>query len=135
MLESCGHKTSGWPQLYETNLDFTNTYKMLGTHSVVTNFNLQYELLCHMCHLYLPSSKCTKMIWEAHYSRVERHFGFKKTVAVLQQHFYWIKLQQYVSKYIRSCTSCAISKPTSKKQGLYTPLPTLNRPWESNSMD
>jgi hypothetical protein len=29
----------------------------------------------------------------------------------------------------------AISKPTIKKQGLYTPLPTLDRPWESISMD
>jgi hypothetical protein len=39
------------------------------------------------------------------------------------------------SKYIRSCTACAISKPTIKKKGLYTPLPTLERPWESISMD
>jgi hypothetical protein len=29
----------------------------------------------------------------------------------------------------------AISKPTIKKQGLYTPLPTPERPWESISMD
>jgi hypothetical protein len=28
-----------------------------------------------------------------------------------------------------------ISKPTTKKQGLYTPLPTPDRPWESISMD
>jgi hypothetical protein len=75
------------------------------------------------------------MIWEAHYSRVARHFGVEKIVAVLQNHFYWSKLRQDVCKYIRSCTSCAISKPTIKKQGLYTPLPTLDRPWESISMD
>jgi hypothetical protein len=30
---------------------------------------------------------------------------------------------------------CAISKPTIKKQGLYTPLPTPEKPWESISMD
>jgi hypothetical protein len=28
-----------------------------------------------------------------------------------------------------------ISKPTTKKQGLYTPLPTPEKPWESISMD
>jgi hypothetical protein len=56
-------------------------------------------------------------------------------VAILQKHFYWLKLRQEVRKYIRSFISYAISKPTTKKQGLYTPLPTPNRPWESISMD
>ena len=54
---------------------------------------------------------------------------------MLQKHFYWMKLQQEVNKYIRSCTACAIAKPTTKKKGFYTPLPTLDRPWESISMD
>jgi hypothetical protein len=40
-----------------------------------------------------------------------------------------------VSKYIRSYTACTIAKPTTKKQGMYTPLPTPKRPWESISMD
>jgi hypothetical protein len=33
------------------------------------------------------------------------------------------------------CTACAIAKSTIKNQGLYTPLPTPSRPWESISMD
>jgi hypothetical protein len=66
---------------------------------------------------------------------VARYFGVEKTVAVLQKHFYWPKLQQDVDKYIRSCTACAIAKLTTKKKGLYTPLPTLDRLWESISMD
>jgi hypothetical protein len=56
-------------------------------------------------------------------------------VAILHKHFYWPKLQQDVSKYIRSCTTCVISKPAIKKQGLYTSLPTPKRPWESILMD
>ena len=40
-----------------------------------------------------------------------------------------------VEKYFRSCTSCAIAKPTIQKQELYTLLPTPSRPWESISMD
>jgi hypothetical protein len=63
------------------------------------------------------------------------HFSIKKAVAMLQKHFYWTKLRQEVNKYIRSCTTYAIAKPTTKKQGLYTPLPTPERPWESISMD
>jgi hypothetical protein len=49
--------------------------------------------------------------------------------------FLLVKLRQDVNKYIRSCTACAISKLTIKKQGMYTPLPTPERPWESISMD
>jgi hypothetical protein len=76
-----------------------------------------------------------KLIWEAHYSRVAGHFGIEKTVVVLQKHFYWPKLRLDVSKYIISCISCSISKPTIKKQGLYTPLPIPKKPWEFISVD
>jgi hypothetical protein len=61
---------------------------MLGTNTVVTNFNLQDEFLCHLGHLSVPSSEQAKMIWEAHYSLVVGHFGMEKIEAVLQQHFY-----------------------------------------------
>jgi hypothetical protein len=75
------------------------------------------------------------MIWESYYSRVAGHFGVEKTMVVLQNHFYWPKIQQDVNKYIRSCTTCTISKPTIKKQGIYTPLPIPEKPWESILMD
>jgi hypothetical protein len=102
---------------------------------MVTNFNLQDGLLCRLGHLCVTSSECAKMIWEADYNRVVGNFGVEKTMAVLQKHFYWMKLRQDVDKYIRSCTTYAIAKPTIKKHGLYTPLPTLDRTWESISMD
>jgi hypothetical protein len=66
---------------------------------------------------------------------VAGHFGVEKTVEMLQKHFYWSKLRQDVSKYIRSCTAYAIAILTTKKQGMYTPLHTSDRPWESISMD
>jgi hypothetical protein len=135
VLDSCGHETFGWPQLYETDPDFATTYQMLGANIVVDNFYLQDGLLCRLGHICVPSSERGKLIWEAHYSRVAGHFGVGKTVAMLQKHFYWPNLQQEVNKYIRSCTACAIVKPTTKKQGMYTPLPTPDRPRESISMD
>jgi hypothetical protein len=107
----------------------------LGTGATVTDFHIQNKFLCHLGHLCVPTSECAKLIWESHYSRVAGHFGIEKTVVVLQKHFYCPKLQQDVSKYIRSYTVCAISKPTIKKQGLYTPLPILEKSWEFFSMD
>jgi hypothetical protein len=92
-------------------------------------------VLCHLGHLCVPTRERAKMIWEALYSRMEGNFGVDKTMFILQKLLYWPKLRQDVSKYIRSFTSCAISKPSIKKQGLYTPLPTPEKPWESISMD
>jgi hypothetical protein len=108
---------------------------MLGANTVVDNFHLQDGLLCRLGHICVLSSEQEKMILEPHYNRVAGHFGIEKTVVMLQKHFYWSKLRQEVSKYIRSYTTYVIAKPTTKKQDLYTPLPTPNRPWESNSMN
>ena len=94
----------------------------------VLDFQLKDTLLCYLGHLCVPSRKCAKMIWEAHYSYVTRHFGVEKTMVVLQKYFYWLKFQHDVGKYIRYFIVCAIAKPTIKKQGLYTPLPTPNLP-------
>jgi hypothetical protein len=114
VLDSYGHETFGWPQLYETDPDFTTTYQMLGANAVVDNFHLQDGLLCHLGHICVPSSERVKLIWEAHYSWVAGHFVIEKIVAMLQKHFYWPKFRLEVNKYIRSCTTYAISKLTTK---------------------
>ena len=75
------------------------------------------------------------MIWEVHFSWVTGHFQVEKIIAVLEKYFYWPKLHRDVGNYIRSCIGCVISKPTIKKKGLYTPLPTPSHPWEYISMD
>jgi hypothetical protein len=62
VLDSCGHETSRWPQLYETDPNFATTYQMLGTNAVVANFHLQDGLLCHLGHICVPSSEREKMI-------------------------------------------------------------------------
>ena len=115
VLDSCGHETSRWPQLYKTDLEFATTYKMLGANIVVNNFHLQDGLLCRLGHICVPSSERAKLIWEGHYSGVTGHFNVEKTVVVLQKHLYWPKLRQDVSKYIRSCTVCVIAKLNNKK--------------------
>jgi hypothetical protein len=129
VLDSYNHETFVWQQLYEIDMNFSTTYQMLGANAIVDNFHLQDGLLCRLGHICVPSSEREKMIWEAHYSRVEIHFSVKKIVAILHKIFYWLKLRQEVNKYIRSCIAYAIAKLTTKKQGLYTPLPIPDRPW------
>jgi hypothetical protein len=135
MIHSYGNEASEWPQHYQQDTDFTTTYQLLGTGANATNFHIQDKLLCHMGHLFVPAREHANPIWKAHYSWMAGHFGMDKIMVILQKHFYWPKLQQDVKTYIKSCISYAFSKPTIKKQGLYTPLPTPERPWGSISMD
>jgi len=72
VLHSYIHEASRWPQLYESDLDFATTYQKLGASMPVTEFYLQDKILCHLGHLCVPSSDQEKMIWEAHYSWMER---------------------------------------------------------------
>jgi hypothetical protein len=91
VLNSCGHETSEWSQIYSSDSDFATTYQLLAAGTPVTYFYLQDGLLCHLGHLCIPSSERAKLIWEAHYSRVVGHFGMGKIVEVLQKYFYWPK--------------------------------------------
>ncbi len=53
----------------------------------------------------------------------------------IQRYFYWPHMFESLSRFIRGCSLCAVSKPSNRKLGLYTPLPVPSRPWESVSMD
>jgi hypothetical protein len=58
----------------------------------------------------------------------EGHFGMEKIVVILKKHIYLPKLRRDINKYIRYFIACAIAKPSIKKKGLYTHIPTLERP-------
>jgi hypothetical protein len=74
VLNSCGHETSRWSQLYASDPNFATTYQTVSVGTLVSNFHLYDGLLCHLVHLYVPSSERVKLIWEAHYSRVVENF-------------------------------------------------------------
>jgi hypothetical protein len=76
-----------------------------------------------------------KLIWESHYSQVVGNFNMEKTVEVLQRHFYYQNFDKMSTSISSPALPALLSNRTTKKQGLYTPLPTLDRPWESISMD
>ena len=100
VLNSCGHETFKWSQLYSFDSDFATTYQLLAAGIPEANFYLQDGLLFQLGHLCVPSSERANLIWESHYSQVVGHFSVETIVAVLHKYFYWPKLRQDVSKYI-----------------------------------
>jgi hypothetical protein len=135
VLNLCGQETSGWLQSHNNDSKFVATYQTLNARKKIRYFHLPYGLLYHIRHMCVASSECLKLILESHYSRAIGHFGMQKKMVVLQNHLYWSNLRQDINKYIKTYTPFFISKPANKKQGLYIPLPTSDRPWESISMD
>jgi hypothetical protein len=85
VLNSYGHETFGWSQLYASDPDFATTYQAMSTGTLVSNFHLQDRLLCHFGHPFVPSSDHAKLIWEAHYSWMAGQFGVDKMVVVLKK--------------------------------------------------
>jgi hypothetical protein len=92
MFHSSVHEASECPQLYKSDHDFATTYQMLGTCEIVTEFHIQYGILCPMGNLHVPSREHEKLIWDSHYSQMVGHFLMENTVVVLHNHFYWLKI-------------------------------------------
>jgi hypothetical protein len=122
---------------YVEDKDFKEVYATLsnGKRAEELNYHIKDKLLYHLGKLCIPESERVHVIREAHTSLIAGHFGVDKTVAQLQRFCYWPRMHENVSKYVKGCTMCAISKPSNRKLGLYTPLPIPSRPWESVSMD
>jgi hypothetical protein len=62
ILNSSGHETSVWKQLYNNDSNFVTAYQTLSTGKIVPNFHLWDGLLCHLSHLCVPSSECENLI-------------------------------------------------------------------------
>jgi len=64
------------------------------------------------------------------------HGGAKRTTTFLKKSYYWPNLKEDAKEYVKTCFTCQQNRVVNKKQaGLLRPLPILERPWESVSMD
>ena len=81
------------------------------------------------------SSLRENLIREKHSGGMAGHFGVDKTMILMDEAYYWPKMNQEVRKYVQHYVVCQMAKGTSQNTGLYQPLLILKRPWEFISMD
>ena len=61
--------------------------------------------------LILPSALHDKVLRLLHHEPTGGHLGVNRTVARLEENFYWLGIQKIMSNYIRSCLTCEKFKP------------------------
>ena len=106
-----------------------------GNQNEELYYHVHNNFLYHLGKLCIPQGERNNTTREANTSLISGHFGVGKTVANLQRYCYWPHMIDSVSIFIRGCYLCAISKPSNRKLGFYTPLLVPSCPWESISMD
>lgn len=83
----------------------------------------------------LVGSMRENIIRKFHSSSLAGHFGKDKTIALIEDKYYWPKMKQYVIRYVARCRICQVAKGHSQNIGLYMPLLVPPEPWTYLSMD
>ena len=79
------------------------------------------------------SSMRELLVCEAHSVGLMGHFGDKKTLNTLNEHFFWPKMRRDVERIYSMCITCRKAKSRVMPHGLYTPVPSAH--WVDISMD
>ena len=90
--------------------------------------------------LYVPQTEDqtlrTEVLKEIHESPPGGHAGRTSTYDRLSRYYYWPRMTDSVSRYVKSCHVCKRSKSYREgKQGLLKPLPIPERYWTDISVD
>ena len=86
--------------------------------------------------LCVPNSSMRELfVREAHRGGLMGHFGIRKTLDVLHEHFFWPKMKHDVERACARCITCRQAKSRVLPHGLYTPLPVPSVPLVDISMD
>lgn len=79
---------------------------------------------------YVPASFQTKIINWSHRKPAMGHPGVDPMVEVVRRGYWWLSLRADVEKAVKSCTVCAILKPSRQlPTGKLMPLTVPQRPW------
>jgi hypothetical protein len=122
-------------ELYVNDDDFASVFAAcekaaFGKFYRIDGYLFRENRLC------VPNSSMRELlVREAHGGGLMGHFGVRKTLDVLHEHFFWPKMKRDVERVCSSCVTCRQAKSRVLPHGLYTPLPVPSAPWVDISMD
>ncbi|TYK05161.1 reverse transcriptase [Cucumis melo var. makuwa] len=73
---------------------------------------------------------------ECHDSLCAGHLGMNRTLALVHDKYYWLRMQDDIESYVKTCLVCQQDKGEQQlPAGLLEPLPIAEKPWDSVTMD
>ena len=91
---------------------------------------------CPPNRLFVPLSVRPPVLQWGHSSRISCHPGFRRTLVLLQQRFWWPSMAADTKEFVAACSVCARIKASHQAPaGLLRPLPIPHRPWSHIAVD
>lgn len=86
--------------------------------------------------LVVPALVRNDIIKEYHEATTAGHPGIKKTISLVERHFWWPELHKDIKSYVRSCQSCQRNKPINHAPyGRLQPVEIPDAPWLHINLD
>jgi hypothetical protein len=88
--------------------------------------------------VYVPNVRDLKLaiLKEMHNVAYAGHLGYRKTVAAVKSHYFWLGMKKEITEYIARCMECQKVKAEHRHPtGLLQPLPIPEWKWDVVTMD
>ena len=79
---------------------------------------------------------CLRVLRAKHNHVLAGHFGQSKTLSLVRREYFWPKLREFITDYVKSCSVCARNKSRQHRPyGYLNQLPIPLQLWDSILMD
>lgn len=107
---------------------FSAIWKQCSNHKTTGEFYLQDGYLFKANQLCIPRTSLREhLIKDLHSGGLAAYLGIDKTIALVEDRYYWPHFKRDNTRFIQRCAICQTSKGTSQNTGLSIPLfPFMN---------